>query len=295
METDEGKRQHPGGGDRRMVGATINRRFGRPRANLEKRVLAEMSAQDKQLEAIIAGKINFNTLGNMVFEAASLLLNYRADPRKIELTPIYHTIYRCAQKRGPHGRWRDACDFLEEFIHYHAPNWNWRAEAVKGGIERRDCKRENERIAKDIAADARLRMARATKSHTPDAPDGLLLYGLACEHGRSLRGQRRIVRRTLPTLRELKLATAIPEREMRRIMSDLRPKQGEIIKQPLRHKFSRCGAVPLRYGPRLVIGVLNELLNRLQQFSIEDEERESLRKTTLTVKRAFAARLGNSR
>ena len=100
------------------------RRTGRQRVNLEKKVLAEMSAQDKQLQAVIARKINFNTPGSMAFEAASLLLRYGTDSRKIELTPIYHTINKYARKQGPHGRWRDACDFLEEFIQHHAPNWN---------------------------------------------------------------------------------------------------------------------------------------------------------------------------
>jgi len=257
-----------------------------------------MSAQDKLLQAVIARKINFNTPGSMAFEAASLLLRYGTDSRKIQLTPIFKSINQYAQKHGPHGKWRTV-DFLEEFIRYHAPNWNWRAEAVKGGIEHRNYKQENKRIAKEIAEDARFGMARATKSHTPDALDGLLLYGLAWEltweHNRSRCGQRRIVRRTWPTVRELKLATAFSERELKKIMWDLRPAKGEIIKEPLRHKFSRIGAVPLRYAPRLVIGVLNELLNRLQQFSIKDEEREALRKTILTVKRAFAARLRNSR
>jgi hypothetical protein len=96
-------------------------------------------------------------------------------------------------------------------------------------------------------------------------------------------------------LRELKLATAIPERTLQKIIKSLRPARGEIIKEPLRHKFSRRGAVPLRYGPRLVIGVLNEFVNRLPEFPMDDEQRNQLRKTALVVKRAFVARLNASR
>jgi hypothetical protein len=113
-----------------------------------------------------------------------------------------------------------------------------------------------------------------------------------------------IIRETWPTLRELKMATAIPERTLQKIIKNLRPQKNEMTKEPRivplvfdpsRRKFSRHGAVPWRYGPRLVIGVLNEFENRLQEFPINDAERKGLRKTALLVKRAFAARLGFSR
>src|SRR5262249_40708069 len=115
---------------------------------------------------------------------------------------------------------------------------------------------------------------------------------------------RTVIRETWPTLRELKLATAIPERVLARIIKKLRPQKAEMTKEPRivplvfdpsRHKSSRRGTVPLRYGPRLVIAVLNELLNRLPEFPIDDGERKRLRKTALLVKRAFAARLIRSR
>jgi hypothetical protein len=118
---------------------------------------------------------------------------------------------------------------------------------------------------------------------------------LAWEYRRSPRGHRRIIRRMWPTLRELKVATAIPERTLKELIKRLRPTKDEIVRLSLRHKFSRRGALPLRYGPRLIIGVLNEFLNRLPQFSIDNDERRQLRKTALLVKRAFAAQLGYSR
>jgi hypothetical protein len=252
-----------------------------------------MSAHEKQAEEIVAQQINSNTPGIMAFEAAHLLLAIEGGTHHlaIESTPIFQKINQYAQQNGPHGKWPSARDFLEEFLRTHAPGWNWRDEARQGEIEHRIPKQEDDRFAQEHAEDGRWRMSWATKYHTPDAPDGVLLCGLAWEY----RKQRRFIRRTWPTLRELKLATAIPERTLRKIIKRLQPKKGEIIKESLRHKFSRRGAMPLRYAPRLVIGVLNEFLNRLPEFPIDDAERKRLRKTALLVKRAFAARLNPSR
>jgi hypothetical protein len=60
----------------------------------------------------------------------------------------------------------------------------------------------------------------------------------------------RVIRTTLPTLQELNLATAIPERVIKKIIKRLRPKKGEIIKA-VRNKFSKLGAIPLRLANRL--------------------------------------------
>jgi hypothetical protein len=198
-----------------------------------------------------------------------------------------------ARANDPSGRLSDR-EFLERFIEAHAPGFDWREDARLGENDDRIRKQEDERIAQEHAEDARMRMSWATKHYTPDAPDGVLLCVLAWEYRRSPRGHRRIIRGTLPTLRELNVATAIPERTLKKIIKDLRPTKGEIVRLPLRHKFSRRGALPLRYGPRLVIGVLNEFLNRLPEFPIDDAERKRLRKTALLVKRAFAARLNPS-
>jgi hypothetical protein len=269
---------------------------GRRRVNLEQQILEDMSALEKQAQEIVAQKIDFNTPSIMAFEAACLLraIELGTDPQKIYSTPIFKRINQYARKNGPHGKWpgfHGARDFLEDFIQTHAPSWDRQEDARQGEIEDRNSARENERFAKERAEDARWRMAHATKFYTPDAPDGVLLSLLAWEY----RKRRRIIRRVWPTLRELKLATAIPERTLQKIIKSLRPARGEIIKEPLRHKFSRRGAVPLRYGPRLVIGVLNEFVNRLPEFSMDDEQRKRLRKTALLVRRAFAARLGHSR
>jgi hypothetical protein len=96
-------------------------------------------------------------------------------------------------------------------------------------------------------------------------------------------------------LRELNLATAIPERTLTKIIKKLQPKKGEVIRARLRHKFSKRGVLPLRYGPRLIVGVLGEFVDRLPEFPIDDGEGKRLQKTALLVKRAFAARWGCSR
>jgi hypothetical protein len=272
-----------------------------------------MSASDKRLEAIIGEKLGSSesSLWRMACGAAwlRLILEKGTAFAKARCEPLIKKLRETEWARAfdPGKELSDDCKFLESFIEAHAPGFDWREDARQGEIETRNYKQENGRIARDIAEDARWVMARATRFHTPDAPDGTLLCALAWESQSKKPSpeefkrlmwaawkHRIVIRKTWPTLRELKLATAIPERELEKIIWDLRPKKGEIIKEPLRHKFSGRGAVPRRYGPRLVIGVLNELLNRLHEFLIEDNQRAGLRKTILTVKRAFAARIGHS-
>lgn len=269
------------------------RRAGRPRTSLEGKILAETSASEKQAEEIVAQTINSNTRSIMVFEAASLLRQIEQGTHHlaIESTPIFRKINQYALENGPHGKWYSTRDFLEEFTKTHAPGWDPREDARQGEIESVNREKEDKRIAKEIAEDARLSKARTSKFYTPDAPDGYWLCALAWEY----RKQRRYIRRTWPTLRELKFATAIPERTLKKIVRSLRPKKDEIVKFPLRHRFSRRGVLPLRYAPRLIVGVLNEFVDCLPQFPIDDGERKRLRKTALLVKRAFAARMGRSR
>jgi hypothetical protein len=284
----------------------MGRRSGRPRVNLEQQILADMSAREKQAEEIVAQKIDSNTPSIMAFEAACLLLAVErgADPKTVQGTAIFQKINQYARAHGPHGKWRGACDFLEEFIQHYAPNWNWREEARQGEIEDRNYARENERVAKEHADDVRSRLGRRSRFFTPDIPDAFLLQHLAWEWRRFARKQRRVVRKEWPTLRELKLATAIPERALEKIVRRLQPKKAEMTKEPQivplafdmsRRKLTRRGAVPLRYGPRLVVGVLNEFLKRLPGVSIADEEQKELRKVAIRVKRAFVSRLSRSR
>ena len=93
-------------------------------------------------------------------------------------------------------------------------------DARQGEIEDRNHDKETERMAKEMAEDALLGKAYATKFHTPAAPDAVLLYRLAWEY----RDKKRVIRKTWPTLRELKLAMAIPERVLQKLITDLRPR-----------------------------------------------------------------------
>jgi hypothetical protein len=293
---------------------SMARRTGRPRINLEENILKQMSANDKRLGAIIEEKLESSESSPWRMACAAawlrLILEKGTPFQKARCEPLIKKLRETEWARAfdPRKELSDDCKFLECFIEAHAPGFDWREDARQGEIETQNYKRENERIAKDIAEDERWRLARSTKSHTPDVPDAGLLCALGWEsHSKKPSNEEferlgwsawkhwLVTRKTWPTLRELKLATAIREPELKKIITDLRPKKGEIIKQSLRHKFSGCGAMPRRYGPRLVIGVLNEFVNRLSEFPIADKEREELRKTVLSVKRAFAAKLGHSR
>jgi hypothetical protein len=279
------------------------RRSGRPRANLEQKFLG-MSEHHKDIEALLTGAaawtpdegITWVTLPDapriMAFEAACLLLAIErgTDPRSILFRPIFQKIKQYACNNGPHGKWRTARDFLEQFINMYPLGFDWREDSRQGEKEDRIRKQEDDLIAQERAEDARLGMSQATKYYTPDAPDDYWLCALAWEY----RKRRRLIRTTWPTLRELKLATAIPERTLKTIIKSLRPKKDEIVTLPFRHKFSRRGALPLRYGPRLIVGVLNAFIARLSEFPAEGVERKRLRETALLVKRAFPARLGRS-
>jgi hypothetical protein len=267
-------------------------RLGRPRVNLEQKILADMSEHDRRIEAILRQKVNLNRPFIWAFEAACLLLALERGTRleKIRLEaeiPKFNNWAKLHGPRdnGPRDKCPDAREFLKSFIEAHAPGWDWRKDAAIGEVEDWNYERENKRIAKERAEDARWRMACTSKFYTPDVPDAGLLLGLAWKWRH---------KKSWPTLRELKLAVAIPERLIRKIIKRLRPKKGEIIKGSLRHKFSRRGAVPLHYGPRLVIGVLHEFLGRLSEFPIDDEERKRLRKSALTVKRSLASKLSSS-
>ena len=102
---------------------------------------------------------------------------------------------------------------------------------------------------------------------------------------------------TWATLLELALATGIRQRVVRGIIENLRPAptQAEIVTTPFRHKFRSRGAVPKRYGPRLVIGVLNDFVNRLPQFPLTNEDQKRLRKIALRAQKVIASRFSCSR
>lgn len=174
------------------------RRPGRSRINLEQLILADQSKHHREMEELVAQSINLNTPSIMAFEAACLLLAIErgADRKSIQIRPIFQKINKYAKNNGPHGKWLSSRDFLEGFIDTHRPGWDWRRDAQQGEIEDRNYQRENERIAKELAEDARYGLALATKFHTPNEPDGVRLCALAWEYRWSPRRKRRITRRT---------------------------------------------------------------------------------------------------
>ena len=105
-----------------------------------------------------------------------------------------------------------------------------------------------------------------------------------------LRGMRSNDPTTWPTLRELKLATGLPERTIKRIIagSQPEPRQTEIVTIPLRHISSKCGAMPRRYAPRLVVAVLKEFVNRLPELPIANEDQKRLRKIAKRILSRFS-------
>jgi hypothetical protein len=202
-----------------------------------------MSEHDERLEAIVPVRLG-TSAWRMAHEAACLGLTLEKGSafEIARCEPLIEKLRQTkwARANDPRGQLSNR-EFLDRFIEAHAPGFDWRQDALQGEKEDQKHERENERIAKEFA-DARYGLARASKFCTTDTPDGVLLCALAWEY----RKQRRFIRRTWPSLRELKLATAIPERPLKKIIKSLRPTRGESIKESFRHKFSRRGAVPLR-------------------------------------------------
>jgi hypothetical protein len=263
-------------------------RPGRPPINRENKILAEMSEDEKRLEVMIGEKLRNSERSpvRMTFEAACVLytLECGSEYQKARCKPIIRQLLKFARLNGPHGRWTSDHDFLTCFIRKHNPGWKWREEIDDGSHEN-----ANERLAKLTAESERSFKAIRNRFVSPGAPDsGMLLRLLRMRPNDPT---------TCPTLRELKLATGLPERTIRRIIANLRPEPGqaEIVTIPLRHIFSRCGAMPRRYSARLVVGVLNEFVNRLPEFPIANEDQKRLRKIVTRVKKALSRRSSRSR
>jgi hypothetical protein len=300
-------------------------RRGRPLIDLKKDILDEMSEGKKCLAAVVREKLGHsNRSSPIVFAAVRVLviLERGTEYEKARCERIIRQLREWAQVKGPHGIWHNDHDFLTCLIEEHAPGWKWREQIDDGNVRvkqfaaagqpdaMRVClswqcteklrriiptdpadwatlpgkicyggsRSRNERIAKERAWMKRHDQARVNRFVTADEPDAGMLHDL----------RKRIIPTdptTWPTLRELKLATAMPERTIKRIIANLRPtpRQAETVTMPLRQIFNRCGAVPRRYGPRLVIGVFNEFVNRLQEFQIDDKERKRLRKIATRV------------
>ena len=247
-----------------------------------------MSEDEKRLEVMIGEKLGNSERSpvRMTFEAACVLytLECGSEYQKASCKPIIRQLLNFARLNGPHGSWRSDHDFLTCFIEKHDPGWKWREQIDDGNHEK-----ENERIAKLRAESERFSKAIRNRFVSPGAPaSGMSLL--------PLRGMRSNDPTTWPTLRELKLATGVPERTSKRIIagSQPEPRQTEIVTIPLRHIFSKCGAMPHRYAPRLVVAVLKEFVNRLPELPIANEDQKRLRKMAMRVKASAISRFNRS-
>jgi hypothetical protein len=177
--------------------------------------------------------------------------------------------------------------FIEEFspLSNFSPDgkspWNWRLSIDRGEHSRAECGRVQ--FLADQIEESRARQLRHATAQ-PNPAD-LRRLGLAKLPDTS----------TWPTLRELKIGTAIPERTIKKIIAKLQPKKGEVVTPLRRHRFSRRGAMPKRFGPHLVVAVLDEFVKRLPDCRMEGAERERFRKIAMTVKRAIMSKLSRSR
>ena len=97
---------------------------------------------------------------------------------------------------------------------------------------------------------------------------------------------------TWPTLLELKMATAMSEKTLRKFIGGFPPElvKSEIVRGNLR-RLGKGGALLNRYGPRVVLAVVEEFLKRLPNYPIEQAERNLLRKIAMTIKRALTFKL----
>src|SRR6266513_2191355 len=128
-------------------------RPGRPRANPEQKILAEMSEDEKRVEAILAEKLKSSAQSGfrMAFEAACVLhtlergTQYQRALCERAIRGLRRTQW--ARANDPYGKLPDP-EFLERFIEGHAPGGNWRESARIGEIENENYERENERLAK---------------------------------------------------------------------------------------------------------------------------------------------------
>lgn len=176
---------------------------GRPRGTGEvARARAEMEAERQKLREQVSKLTNKKDPFPYAFEAACVLYTLERGTRYQRANCHWRILdlRKLAQKNGPTGILRDDVSFLNAFIARHAPGWNWREQIGDGELAR-----QNERIVKEQVWLERKEKARRSKFVTPDDPDrGVLLSFLTIRSSDPA---------TWPSLRDLKLATAIGERQ----------------------------------------------------------------------------------
>ena len=113
----------------------------------------------------------------------------------------------------------------------------------------------DERYIQELAQTQRESRAHANRHLLPDRADPSRLMFLTS----------RIIPNepmTWATLKDLKLATVLSERRIRHIINQSRPKKSELVLK-----------TPRRFGPRLVLAVIEGFLTRLPGLEIDEEKR----------------------
>jgi hypothetical protein len=154
----------------------------------------------------------------------------------------------------PYGRMRDR-EFLEAFIQKCVPEWDWRKQTLnRAQIEDRAARDEHN--IQEMAQMVRDSRAHRNRHVLPERPDPSRLIFLA----NRIRPNEPM---TWATLKELKLATGLSERTIRLIIESNRPKKSELVLK-----------TPKRFGPRLVLGVIEKFLERLLDLQMDQKTRD---------------------
>jgi len=271
-------------------------RRGRPRRNDEEReIRARRTSNRRDLLRRIRSAISGTplTARDYALVAARVLhtLGNGTDSQKAQCGPLIKELREYdARANQPH-KWDNDTYFLVDFIRKCAPGWEWWNDVARTGPERA------ERNINEMAEMRRHPRALRERFVTAGKPDPTMLL-----HMRKVKSRDAT---TWPTLRELKIATALSERKIKTILAKLRPKPSdcEIVKLPFRHVFTtrgsgnKRGGLPKRYHPRLVLAVIDVFIGDPADYpigdedSIADEEQKCVRKVAMTVKRALIQKL----
>jgi hypothetical protein len=231
-------------------------RAGRPREDEAREIRARIEAnrkitQDKVREFFVTSKRRLTASDHALVAARVLFTLERGTKyQKTRCQRLVKELLQFAHYNGPRGRWQSHNAFLKDFIRTHAPGWDWRKGA--GTVAARD-----ERYIRELAQDLRSSRAHRNRHILPVAPDPAWLIFLA----------NRIKRNepmTWTTLKEMKLAMGLSERTIRQTIKSSRPKKSELVLK-----------TPKRFGPRLVLGVIEEFLNRLPDLDIGERQRSN--------------------
>src|SRR5436305_15086012 len=111
-------------------------RSGRPRANLEQKILAEISADEKRLQVEVSEKLRdtADSPWQMAVTAAFALhtLESGNDLQKAYCQSVIEWLLNWARLNGPHGKWRTRHDYLTHVIETRAAGWKWREDNDTG-------------------------------------------------------------------------------------------------------------------------------------------------------------------